>query len=361
MNINVRVPEQNWGDLNAQFAQVNVGERKVHEIIERFGLDTFKAAQRELLDYAETQARAIVRDIPDGEYFFAEYADEDSDGGLPCRIAITLRVQGETLELDYTGSDPQLSSSLNMPTGGRERHVLTMVGLGYVLYTLNPNLLLNAGVLRVARAILPKGTVVNCEPPAAVGMRSLTCVITQLCTFGAFARAVPDRMAASPAGSVSIMNVKTTDKLGRPVMASLGPVGVSTEYSQCHGSSKVVSELPLVFNALRGLRCTSDCLLAGPCNGNCISGHVSSDVSDRQAVFLGKYRKSLWHSRVRTCGYSKAWLEWLAHVACGAFFIDRVMAASSQFKDASCNRTQLPVCRNPVDDSASVSQNRCFC
>ncbi len=225
MNINVRVPEQNWGDLNAQFAQVNVGERKVHEIIERFGLDTFKAAQRELLDYAETQARAIVRAIPDGDYFFTEYADEDSEGGPPCRIAITLRVQGDALELDYTGSDPQLSSSLNMPTGGRERHVLTMVGLGYVLYTLNPNLLLNAGVLRVARAVLPKGTVVNCEAPAAVGMRSLTCVITQLCTFGAFARALPDRMAASPAGAVSIMNVKTTDKLGRPVMASLGPVG----------------------------------------------------------------------------------------------------------------------------------------
>lgn len=225
MNINVRVPEQNWGDLNAQFAQVNVGERKVHEIIERFGLDTFKAAQRELLDYAETQARAIVRDIPDGEYFFTEYADEDSEGGPPCRIAITLRVQGETLELDYTGSDPQLSSSLNMPTGGRERHVLTMVGLGYVLYTLNPNLLLNAGVLRVGRAILPRGTIVNCEPPAAVGMRSLSCVITQLCTFGVFARALPGRLAASPAGSMSIMNVKTTDKLGQPVMASLGPVG----------------------------------------------------------------------------------------------------------------------------------------
>ncbi|MCC7271092.1 MAG: hydantoinase B/oxoprolinase family protein [Alphaproteobacteria bacterium] len=225
MNINVRVPEQNWGDLNAQFASVNVGERKVHEIIERFGLDTFKAAQRELLDYAETQARAIVRDIPDGDYFFSEFADEDSDGGPPCRIAITLRVRGETLELDYTGSDPQLSASLNMPTGGRERHVLPMVGLGYVLYTLNPNLLLNAGVLRVARAILPRGTVVNCEPPAAVGMRSLTCAVTQLCTFGAFARALPERMAASPAGGLSIINVKTTDTTGTPVMASLGPVG----------------------------------------------------------------------------------------------------------------------------------------
>ena len=58
---------------------------------------------------------------------FADYADEDVEGGYPCRIAITLRVQGDQLELDYTGSDPQLASSLNMPTGGRERRSSTHV------------------------------------------------------------------------------------------------------------------------------------------------------------------------------------------------------------------------------------------
>ena len=63
----------------------------------------------------------IIRDIPDGEYFFADYADEDSEGGNPCRMALTVRVQGDEVELDYTGSDPQLASSLNMPTGGEAR------------------------------------------------------------------------------------------------------------------------------------------------------------------------------------------------------------------------------------------------
>lgn len=225
LRANVRLPGQNWGDLNAQIASVNVGERKMQEIIRRFGFDAFIEGAEQILDYAEEQTRAILTIIPDGDYFFADYADEDSPGGKPCRVALTLRIRGDEVELDYTGSDPQLNSSLNMPTGGRERHPLVMVGLTYVLYTLDNNVLLNAGTLRPARAILPEGTIVNCSRPAAVGMRSLTCAMTQIVTVGAFAQALPDLMPAASPGGNAIMNVKTSARNGTPVMASIGPVG----------------------------------------------------------------------------------------------------------------------------------------
>ncbi|QDQ88776.1 hydantoinase B/oxoprolinase family protein [Alcaligenaceae bacterium SJ-26] len=223
--LNVRAPAQNWGDFNAQIASVNIGERKIHEIIDRFGVDAFREGARAILDYAHQQACSVIREIPDGEYFFADYADEDGDSDHPCRVALTLRIQGDVLVLDYTGSDPQLASSLNMPTGGRERHPLAMVGLTYVLYTLHPGLLLNAGTLRVARAILPRGSVVNCEAPAAVGMRSLTCMLTQIVTFGAFSQALPEKIPASAPGGNAIMNIKTHDRHNLPIMASIGPVG----------------------------------------------------------------------------------------------------------------------------------------
>lgn len=225
MRLNVRAPRQNWGDFNAQIASVNVGERKVLEIIDRFGVEQFKEGAYAILDYAEQQARSVIESVPDGEYFFADFADEDGDSQYPCRVALTLRVRGGAVELDYTGSDPQLASSLNMPTGGRERHPLALVGLTYVLYTLYPGILLNAGTLRVARAVLPRGTVVNCVEPAAVGMRSLTCMLTQIVTFGAFAQALPEKMPVSAPGGNAIMNVKTNDRNDRPVMASIGPVG----------------------------------------------------------------------------------------------------------------------------------------
>lgn len=222
---NVRLPDQNLGDLAAQIASVNVGERKMQDIIRRFGLPAFLEGVEAILDHAEAQTRRILSTIPDGRYAFADYADEDSPAGLPARIALTLQITGDDITLDYTGSDPQLGSSLNMPTGGRERHPLVMVGLTYVLSTLDPTLWLNAGTLRPARAILPAGSVVNSAPGAAIGMRSLTCAMTQIVTVGAFAQALPDLIPAAAPGGNAIMNIKTTARNGRPVMASIGPVG----------------------------------------------------------------------------------------------------------------------------------------
>jgi len=225
MLTNVRMPEQNWGDLKAQIAAMNTGERRVHEMIAKFGVDTFRQGVADLLDYAEAQARAIVRSLPDGDYFFADYLDEDAPGGYPCRIALTLRIRGDSCELDFTGSDPQIESSVNMPTGGQERHALLMVGLVYVLYSLDPTLFLNSGVCRVARSILPEGTIVNPHFPAAVGLRTLSVQRLQGVIFGAFAQAAPDRLPSSPASGGPIMNVNTTDnRTGRRVVASIGPV-----------------------------------------------------------------------------------------------------------------------------------------
>lgn len=222
---NVRMPEQNWGDLKAQIAAVNTGERRVHEMIEKFGIDTFRDGIGDLLDYAEAQARDIIRDLPDGEYFFADYMDEDAVDGWPCRIALNLTVDGDSCTLDFSTSDPQLESSMNIPTGGEERHVMMLVGLVYVLYTLDPNLFLNSGVTRVCRCILPKGTIVNPEFPAAVGMRTLSAMRVQEITFGAFAQTAPDRLPASPSSGGPIMNVNSVDnRTGRRVVASIGPI-----------------------------------------------------------------------------------------------------------------------------------------
>ncbi|MBP0111779.1 hydantoinase B/oxoprolinase family protein [Bradyrhizobium vignae] len=225
MTMNVRAPSQNRGDLQAQIAMLVNGEKRVLEIIERFGIDDFKAGMYQVMDYAEKQAEAVLKTIPDGEYFFAEYADEDSENGKPMRLALTLTIDNGRALMDYTGSDPQLASSLNMPTGGMPRHALALVGFHYVLYTLNSDILLNSGLDRVVRCVLPEGTVVNATAPAAVGMRSLTCKITHMLTFGVFSRAIPERMPACSAGGMAIVTVKTMDHAGRGVMASLGPVG----------------------------------------------------------------------------------------------------------------------------------------
>jgi len=228
MRINVRAPEQNWGDLKALVASVNMGERKVLEMIERFGIDGFRRGVADLMDHAEQQARDVVRLIPDGEYRFSDLIDEDSENGHPCRIAAALKVQGDSLTVDCTGSDPQAPSAINMPTGGQERHALVMIFLTYAFYALDKTLFLNAGTFRVAKAVLPKGSVLNAEFPAAVGMRSLVAFRLQTAILGAFSQAMPEFMPASPSTGGAVVNVKTTDSEGRTFMAAINPIGGGT-------------------------------------------------------------------------------------------------------------------------------------
>ena len=225
MLLNVRKPQQNLGDLKALVGALNTGERKVHTMLAKFGPEVFHQGLAGLLDWAEHQARDILRAIPDGEYAFSDYADEDGVNGNPCRLALTLKIRGDEAVLDFTGTDPQLTSSLNVPTGSDPRHTLLLVGVYYVLYTLNPHLLLNAGLTRPFTCIVPEGTVLNPVFPAAVGMRSLTCARLRSLIFGAFSLAIPEKMPAAPAGSSSIVNVMTTDERTQTsVIAAINPV-----------------------------------------------------------------------------------------------------------------------------------------
>jgi len=223
--MNVRKPALNMGDLKALAGALNTGERKIQAMVAKFGAKGFMDGLDGLMDYAEHQAREILRSIPDGEYFFSDYADEDGVDGNPCRLALTLTIKGDEAILDFTGSDPQLGSSLNVPTGSDPRHTLLLVGVYYVLYTLNPQLLLNSGLTRPFTCVAPEGTVLNPSFPAAVGMRSLTCARLRSLIFGAFSLAAPERLPAAPAGSSSIVNVMTTDeKTHRSVIAAINPV-----------------------------------------------------------------------------------------------------------------------------------------
>lgn len=225
MTTNVRKPDLNVGDIKALVGALNTGERKILAMVEKFGKEAFLTGTEMLLDHAEAQARDLLRSMPDGTWEFVDYADEDSVEANPCRLKLTLTIKGDEAILDFTGSDPQLGSSLNVPSGGDPRHTMLLVGVYYILYTLNPKLLLNTGLTRPFTCITPKGSVLNPVHPAAVGMRSLTCARLRSVVFGAFSQAIPEKLPAAPAGNNCIVNVMTTDeRTGRTVIAAVNPV-----------------------------------------------------------------------------------------------------------------------------------------
>ena len=139
MLTNVRKPEQNLGDLKALVGALNTGERKVQGMLAKFGRERLRRrAGGRCSTGPSIRPATSCASIPDGDYFFSDYADEDGVDGNPCRLALTLTIKGDEAVLDFTGTDPQLTSSLNVPTGSDPRHTLLLVGVYYVLYTLEP-------------------------------------------------------------------------------------------------------------------------------------------------------------------------------------------------------------------------------
>jgi N-methylhydantoinase B len=222
---NVRMRDQNWGDLKAMIASMNTGEAKLLDVAARFGLNDFLVGLVDLLDYCELQTRALIRTIPNGAYTFQDYLDEDSLDGTPCRLACTMEVKDENIVLDFRNSDPQVHSAFNVPTGGNPRHTLLMVPIYYAFHTLKPEIEINTGMTRPFHCLLAEGSILYPQFPAAIGLRTLTCARLQDVVFGCMSQALPDLLPAAPAGSISILNVRTTNpETGKIVMAALAPV-----------------------------------------------------------------------------------------------------------------------------------------
>jgi N-methylhydantoinase B len=222
---NVRRPEQNVGDLKALGGAMAIGAREIHRLVARWGVETFLDACERLISESSNQARAFLSTVPDGEYTFHDYCDSDSTGGVPLRIKLNLKINGCEAVMDFTGTDPQVVSSLNIPTGGNPHHTLMLIGCYYVMFSFVEDFLLNAGAAQVFSCILPEGSVLNAQYPAAVGMRSLTTNRVRSVVFGAFCQALPNLMPAAGAGASAIVNVSAYDRRrSRHVIAVLQPM-----------------------------------------------------------------------------------------------------------------------------------------
>jgi N-methylhydantoinase B len=110
---NVRTPEERRGDLLAQYAANRTGVRRVRELVARYGFASYQALWAALLDYGERLARAAICQIPPGSYSFTDYLDDDGVSEEPVAITATITVDGEVLEVDFTGTSSERPGSIN--------------------------------------------------------------------------------------------------------------------------------------------------------------------------------------------------------------------------------------------------------
>ncbi len=220
---NCRIPEQVWGDFTAMVAALKTMDRRITDICDRYGIAEFHAGTREVMDYAERKAREVFAAIPDGTYRFADYLEGVVPGQITF-IQATLTKTGETIDLDFTGSSPQVAAAINFVTGDYSHPYLCRALVNYVM-TMAPETPLNGGILRCVKARAPRGTVMNCTFPAAMGNRAVTISRIYDVVLGCLNQALPQGLAASGASQAGIIMAAARDHAtGLPKVSVVQPL-----------------------------------------------------------------------------------------------------------------------------------------
>jgi N-methylhydantoinase B len=193
---NVRVPEEREGDFYAMLACCNTAERRLDELVVRFGLDVIRSCVSELIDRGERRMRRAIAAIPDGVYRYEDYLDSDSLTGNPVLLTVAVHVKGDVLNVDFAGSSSQVAG----PTNGSL--AVTAMGTFVALKALlDPSGPINHGAFRPVTVTAPAGTIVNVQPPGAVGGYTEIRRRVESVIMGALARAVPKYAAGDIKGA----------------------------------------------------------------------------------------------------------------------------------------------------------------
>ena len=156
----MRRPQQRRADLRAQLAANRLAARRLGELIDKAGLETVRAAFREVLDYAERRTRACLSELEDGTRRGCDTL-EAADGDL--EIALQATVDGDRIVLDFNGTAAQHDGNLTCPLA------VTLSACYFALRVLtDPDIPPSAGAYRPVEVIAPGGCLLNARPPAAV-------------------------------------------------------------------------------------------------------------------------------------------------------------------------------------------------
>jgi N-methylhydantoinase B len=204
---NVRTPVEREGDLTAQIAACRIGERRLLAMVAKYGWNELNYYAGELLNYSEAMMRAVIRGLPDGTYRAEDYLDDDGIGDGPLRVAVRIRVKGERVVVDFTGSSPECAGSINAVRAIAESAVF------YVFRCLvDEQIPATSGLMRPIEVIAPEGTIVNARPPRAVAggnVETSQRIVDTL--LKALSRALPQKIPAASQGTMNNLTFGGTE------------------------------------------------------------------------------------------------------------------------------------------------------
>jgi N-methylhydantoinase B len=197
---NVRAPFEVVGDLYAQAGSNDLGGARLLDMIEEFGLGDIEELSDEVCSRSESAMREAIAELPDGLYENEAHTDGFDE---PIRLAVSIRVEGDEMRVDYEGSSPQSERGINVVLNYTTAY--TTFGIKCAISPDVPN---NDGSFQPIGVTAPEGSILNAVHPAPVGARHIIGHFLPGVIHGALEGAIPDRVLAQ--GADSLWNTQFT-------------------------------------------------------------------------------------------------------------------------------------------------------
>ena len=192
---NVRFPDIVRHDLYSEMAVNRRGEARLTELVDRYGESVVTGTFERLFHEAERLVRHEISGIPDGRWSWTDYVDSDGQTDEPVRVACTVTVAGEELEVNFSESAPQARGGINMTPSFRDSYTHFAVRC-----CLDPAIPYNQGSFWPIKITARPGTVVSPIRPAPVAGRSVMISRVVDVVLACMSQAIPDRARAGYGG-----------------------------------------------------------------------------------------------------------------------------------------------------------------
>ena len=210
--LNMRLPEERRGDLNAQIAACRLGVRRMKQLTERYGAPTIETAFDDILARTRLRMQRSIAAIPDGTYSFSDVLDDDGLKALDVLFALRIDKTGDKIRFDFTGSSQQVPGNVNLTFNAVQSAVC------YALKAmLDPELPNNQAAVDAVEIIAPLGTIANCIAPGAVALRANTSQRVIDVVIGALAQVLPEQaIGAANGANTSMVFAGVDPRNGKP-------------------------------------------------------------------------------------------------------------------------------------------------
>jgi len=210
---NSRTPDMNRADLMALIAGCRTAAKRVREVCDRFGRETYLAACDLLMDRTREAMRVLItKYIPEEPVTFTDYVDDDGVGNGPFKIHLSIHRRGDVAVIDWTGTDDQAEGPINFHI--HEGLCKLFFGV-YMIMAFDPKIMFNEGFYDLFEIILPEGSLLNPRFPAALSNRLNTHTRFFDCQAGALGQRAPHLSMAAGYGTSPHFIFTGQDKNGK--------------------------------------------------------------------------------------------------------------------------------------------------